>query len=264
MNAPASPRRQTAIVTGAAGGIGLAVCRLLAQQGFGLFMVDLNADAVTAAAKALAAAGATAHAYAADATRSDQVSAAVAGAAQRFGTIDALVNVAGGSGPKGIRDIELIDDATWDFVVDLNLKSAFLFARAVVPLMRAQKYGRIVSTSSSFAWGRKGPVTTQGARLAYAAANAGIHGLTAQLAKDVAEHGITVNVVVPGLTLGEPGSRIRTKFENLDAAGLDVALRELPMKRPAEAHEVAAAVGFLVSEGASYVSGIALPVVGAL
>jgi NAD(P)-dependent dehydrogenase (short-subunit alcohol dehydrogenase family) len=107
-------------------------------------------------------------------------------------------------------------------------------------------------------------VTTQGTRLAYAAAKAGIIGFGAQLSKDVADCGITVNTVVPALTLGEPGSRIRSRFENLPEAARNTVLSELPMRRPAEAHEVAAAIGFLASEGASYVSGIALPVDGAI
>jgi NAD(P)-dependent dehydrogenase (short-subunit alcohol dehydrogenase family) len=163
-----------------------------------------------------------------------------------------------------VRDIEGIDDSDWNFVIDLNLKSVFLFCRAVMPHMRAQRYGRIVNTSSSYSRGRKGPVTTQGTRLAYAAAKAGIIGFGAQLSKDVADCGITVNTVVPALTLGEPGSRIRSRFEKLPDAARNTVLSELPMGRPAESYEVAAAIGFLASESASYVSGIALPVDGAL
>lgn len=262
MTAAETQPARCAIVTGAAGGIGLAVSRQLRGDGWRVFMVDLDPK-VDAAARELDPSGQNVRAHVADASETEQVARAVE-AARELGRIDALVNVAGGSGPKPVRDIEQIEDADWDFVIKLNLKSTFLFCRAVMPFMRAQRYGRIVNTSSSFSRGRKGPVTTQGTRLPYAAAKAGLIGFTAQLAKDVAEHGITVNVVVPGLTLGEPGSRIRTRFEKLDAAGRDVQMRDLPMNRPAEAHEVAAAVGFLVSEGASYVSGIALPVDGAL
>ena len=252
-----------AIVTGAAGGIGLAAARQLASQGFPVFLVDRDEAGLQTALENVRAAGATATACVADVTSAEQVNAAVKAAAE-WGRINALVNVAGGSGPKPVRDIEGIDDTDWDFVINLNLKSVFLCCRAVVPHMRAQRYGRIVNTSSSYSRGRKGPVTTQGIRLAYAAAKAGIIGFGAQLAKDVADCGITVNTVVPALTLGEPGSRIRSRFEKLPDAARNAVLSELPMGRPAEAYEVAAAIGFLASESASHVSGIALPVDGAL
>ena len=252
-----------AIVTGAAGGIGFAAAKQLASQGFSVFMVDLDESGLRAARDQVQAAGGTAIGHVADVSSTEQVNAAVK-AAIGCGRVNALVNVAGGSGPKPVRDIEGIDDSDWDFVVNLNLKSVFLFCRAVMPHMRAQRYGRIVNTSSSYARGRKGPVTTQGTRLAYAAAKAGIIGLGAQLAKDVAECGITVNTVVPALTLGEEGSRIRSRFQKLPDAARNAVLSELPFGRPAEAYEVAAAIGFLASEGASYVSGIALPVDGAI
>ena len=252
-----------AIVTGAAGGIGYAAAKQLASQGFSVFMVDLDEAELRRACEQVQATGATAVAHVADVSSTAQVNAAVE-AALACGRLNALVNVAGGSGPKPVRDIEGIDDSDWDFVIDLNLKSVFLFCRAVMPHMRAQRYGRIVNTSSSYARGRKGPVTTQGTRLAYAAAKAGIIGFGAQLAKDVADCGITVNTVVPALTLGEAGSRIRARFEKLPDAARNNVLSELPMGRPAEAHEVAAAIGFLASESASYVSGIALPVDGAI
>lgn len=252
-----------AIVTGAAGGIGLAAARQLAIQGFSVFMIDRDEPGLQAALAQVKAAGGTATMYVCDVTSTGQVNAAVKAAAL-FGRINALVNVAGGSGPKPVRDIEGIDDSDWDSVIELNLKSVFLFCRAVMPYMRAQRYGRIVNTSSSYSRGRKGPVTTQGTRLAYAAAKAGIIGFGAQLSKDVADCGITVNTVVPALTLGEPGSRIRSRFEKLPEAARNSVLSELPMGRPAEAYEVAAAIGFLASESASYVSGIALPVDGAI
>jgi len=252
-----------AIVTGAAGGIGLAAARQLASQGFSIFMVDRDEAGLQTALKDVTAGGGKAIAHPADVTSTEHVNAAVKAASQ-WGRINAIVNVAGGSGPKPVRDIEGIDDSDWNFVIDLNLKSVFLFCRAVMPHMRAQRYGRIVNTSSSYSRGRKGPVTTQGTRLAYAAAKAGIIGFGAQLSKDVADCGITVNTVVPALTLGEPGSRIRSRFEKLPDAARNTVLSELPMGRPAESYEVAAAIGFLASESASYVSGIALPVDGAL
>ena len=263
MNAIKKGDSGCAIVTGAAGGIGLAAARQLVSQGFSVFLVDRDEGGLQAALKDVTAGGGNAIAHVADVTSTQQVNEAVKAAAG-WGRINALVNVAGGSGPKPVRDIEGIDDTDWDFVINLNLKSVFLFCRATVPYMRAQRYGRIVNTSSSYSRGRKGPVTTQGTRLAYAAAKAGIIGFGAQLSKDVADCGITVNTVVPALTMGEPGSRILERFQKLPDAVRNTVLSELPMGRPGEAYEVAAAIGFLASESASYVSGIALPVDGAL
>jgi NAD(P)-dependent dehydrogenase (short-subunit alcohol dehydrogenase family) len=257
---PAEPR--WAFVTGAAGGIGAAVCRRLAAQGMAVFLTDLDAAPLEDLAARLRDSGARAAWRVADATDAAQVAAAVA-EAERLGPIDALVNIAGGSGPTPVRAIEEMDEARWRAVLDLNLTSAFLCCRAVVPGMRARRYGRVVNLSSTVARGRKGPVTTQGARLAYAAAKAALLGFTAQLAKDEAPHGITVNAVMPALILAEQGSRIRARFDALPEEARAAMLRDLPMGRAGEAHEVAAVIGFLCSEAASYVSGVALPVDGA-
>jgi NAD(P)-dependent dehydrogenase (short-subunit alcohol dehydrogenase family) len=254
---------RAAIVTGAAGGIGAATTRRLIAAGFRVFMVDVAGERLRDLAGQLRGEGGAMEAYEADATVAAQVEDAVARARVAFGRIDALVNVAGGSGPGKMRDIEEIDDALWREVLDLNLTSAFLFSRAVMPAMRAQRYGRIVNFSSIVARGRKGPVTTAGVRLAYATAKAAIEGFTAQLAKDVAGEGITVNCLLPALILAEQGSRIRQRFENLDPTLRAAMLAELPAGRPGDADEVAAAVAFLVSEEASYVNGVALPIDGA-
>src|SRR3970040_2660204 len=118
-----------AIVTGAAGGIGLAAARQLASQGFSVFLVDRDEAGLQTALENLKAAGANATACVADVTSTEQVTAAVKAAAE-WGRINALVNVAGGSGPKRVRDIEGIDDTDWDFVINLNLKRVVLFCAA--------------------------------------------------------------------------------------------------------------------------------------
>jgi NAD(P)-dependent dehydrogenase (short-subunit alcohol dehydrogenase family) len=251
-----------AIVTGAAGGIGMAVCRQLASQGFSLLMLDLQEGPLAAAAERMRETGARAEIMPGDATDAALAKAAAA-KTESLGRVDVLVNVAGGSGPRPIRTIEDMDDDLWDHVIDLNLKSAFLFSRAVVPAMRTRRYGRIVNFSSTNARGRKGPVTTQGARLAYATSKAAIIGFTAQLAKDEAANGITVNCLMPALILGEQGSRIRQRYEALPADARHAMVADIPAGRAGEAHEVASVVGFLCTEGASFVNGVALPVDGA-
>jgi len=252
-----------AIVTGAAGGIGAAVCRQLARQGLSALMLDLQSAPLIAAAKRVREEGGEVETLAADATAPGTEERAVARIEALGGALAALVNLAGGSGPEPVRSVEAMSDAAWEQVMALNLTSAFRFCCAAVPAMRARGYGRIVNCSSTAARGRKGPVTTQGARLTYATAKAALLGFTAQLAKDEAAHGITVNALMPALILAEQGSRIRARFEALPTEAREAMLRDLPMGRAGEAQEVAAVVGFLCSEAASYVSGVALPVDGA-
>lgn len=250
-----------AVVTGAAGGIGVAVCLQLAAQGFAVLMLDLQEGPLAAAADRVRAMGGKAETMLADAMDPAAPGAALT-RAEALGRVDALVNLAGGSGQRPIRSIEEMEDALWDHIMALNVTSAFRFSRAFVPGMRARGHGRIVNISSTLARGRKGPVTTHGARLAYSTAKAALLGLTAQLAKDEAAHGITVNAVMPSLILAEQGSRIRDRFEALPPEQKAGMLRDFPTGRAGEAHEVAAAIGFLCSDAASYITGIGMPVDG--
>ena len=129
--------------------------------------------------------------------------------------------------------------------------------------MRKRRRGRIVVFSSVIADGEKGPLTTVTGRLPYATAKAALLGFTSQLAKDLAEFGITVNALMPGLILGEQGTRIRDKFDNLAPEQQKALLGGYPGGRPGTGDEVAAAVEYLLSEAAAFTSGIALPVDGA-
>lgn len=255
--------RRAAIVTGGAGGIGQATIRRLIAGNTDVLMVDVSQAALDAAAAEFAAAPARVVPCRADAVDPAQVQAAVDMAQRSFGRIDILVNLAGGAGPVPAREIDALDIAVWDNVMALNVRSTFLFCRAVVPLMRANGWGRIVNFSSTIARGEKGPLTTVTARLPYATAKAALLGLTAQLAKDVAAEGITVNALLPGLILSGPDTRIRRRFEKLPDHLRQGMIDAWPTGRPGEADEVAAVVAFLVSEAASYVSGVGLPVDGA-
>ncbi len=254
---------RTAIITGGAGDIGFATARRLAAAGVGICLVDLDESKLVAAAESLLGLGAKVIHATADVTDPVAVESFAAKALEAFGRVDILVNVAGGAGPRNLHQIDEIGIDDWDSVVVLNLRSTFLCCRAVVPHMRRQAYGRIVNTSSTIARGKTGPVGTAGARLPYAAAKAGILGLTAQLAKDVGEFGITVNAVMPWLTLGEKNSRIRNRYEALTPEARDRLVAQSPLRRPAASDEVAAVIAFLASEDAGYVSGTGLPVDGA-
>jgi NAD(P)-dependent dehydrogenase (short-subunit alcohol dehydrogenase family) len=254
---------RTAIVTGGAGGIGKSTVRRLLDGGLSVFVVDADQGSLDTILAEFGTVSGRLDGCRADMVDERQAMEAVNRAAERFGSLYALVHVVGGAGPKRALDIEDFQLREWTHVIDLNLTSAFLAARAVVPLMRKQRAGRIVLFSSIIADGEKGPLTTVTGRLPYATAKAALLGFTAQLAKDLAEWGITVNALMPGLILGEQGTRIRDKFDNLAPEQRAALLSGYPAGKPGTGDHVAAAVEFLLSEPAGFISGVALPVDGA-
>ena len=253
----------TAIVTGGAGGIGKATVRRLLDRGMSVFIIDADERSLDSVLTEFSDGSGRLDGCRADVLDEHQVVQAVNRAVERFGGLYALVHIAGGAGPKRARDIEDFQLHEWSHVIDLNLTSAFLAARAAVPLMRKQRRGRIVVFSSVIADGEKGPLTTVTGRLPYATAKAALLGFASQLAKDLAEFGITVNALMPGLILGEQGTRIRDKFDNLAPEQQKALLGGYPGGRPGTGDEIAAAVEYLLSDAAGFTSGIALPVDGA-
>ncbi len=251
------------IVTGGAGGIGKSTVRRLLDSGHAVFAIDANQGALDALKSEFTASADRLDVCHADVTDERQVVDAVKRADNRFGSLYALVHIAGGAGPKRARDIEEFDLKDWSHVIDLNLTSAFLAARAVVPLLRRQRRGRIVLFSSIIADGEKGPLTTVTGRLPYATAKAALLGFTSQLAKDLAEWGVTVNALMPGLILGEQGTRIRDRFDRLQPEERAALLGGYPAGKPGSGDDIAAVVDFLLSDSAGFISGVALPVDGA-
>lgn len=251
---------RAAIVTAGAGGIGLATVERLLARGMNVMLVDLDQTQAALAEERFSSK--RLEILISDVTNENAVSDVVDRTASRFGRIDALVHVAGGAGPKRVYEIETIEPDTWDLVINLNVRSAYLYCKAVMPFMREQNYGRIITISSTLARGEKGPPATVAARLPYATAKSALIGFTSQLAKDVGSDGITVNTILPGLILGEKGTRIRSKFEALPEEQRSSILAGYPMGRAGETTEVAALIDFLISEGASYITGTAIPVDG--
>ena len=172
------------------------------------------------------------------------------------------MNCAGGSGLKGIKDIEDLSDEIWDAVLDSNLRATFLLCRAVAPAMRRNNFGRIVNFSSNVTRGVSGPLGTVGARLAYCAAKGGIEAFTRQLARDLGPAGITVNAIVPGFILTETGARVRQKYDELDTSAQELLRRNASTGSPGRPEDIAEAVAFLASDAASRINGVLLTVGG--
>lgn len=233
---------QTVIVTGAGRGIGFEVSSGFAQMGAHVYMVDMDADAVEAAAKE---AGGTA--AVADVSSSEDVERVVAEAIEETGRIDAVFNNAG-----LLRDKVLwkLSDEDWDVVVDVSLGGTFKFTRACVPHMRERGYGRFVNVTSYT--GLRGNV----GQAAYAAAKAGVIGFTKTAAKELGRFGITSNVISPNAKTRMVESIPEEHRKELEA--------QIPLGRFGETTEMVDAVLFLASPAAGYITGTVLPVDGGI
>jgi len=234
-----------AIVTGAARGIGAATAAALASEGRPVLInYRSDADGAAAVCERIEASGGRAHAYAADITDPDQVDGLFAAAEAELGPVAVLVNNAGmradGLAPQIGRD-------DWSAVIDTNLSAAFhTTRRALRPMLRA-RFGRIVNIASIVG------IRANAGQANYAAAKAGLVGMTKTIAVEVARRGITVNAVAPGL--------VETRLTEGIGNGLVDAI---PARRVGTAEEVAACVRFLASEEAAYVTGTVLTVDGGL
>jgi NAD(P)-dependent dehydrogenase (short-subunit alcohol dehydrogenase family) len=252
---------RSVVVTGGCGMMGRATVEHLTATGCDVLAVDIDLAGLRALEETPRDRGRVLT-FVADVTDPGQVTAAIEKALGSFGTIDGLVNIAGGAGPTEAYEIESIAPEVWDHVIALNITSTFLFCRAVVPLMRRQRFGRVVVLSSIASRGSKGPPTTVTARLPYATAKAALIGFTAQLAKDVAADGITVNALAPGLIMGDAGTRIRDRFDRLSNQARSGMLDAIPVGRSGTGEDVAALISFLLSDGAAFITGATIPIDG--
>ena len=241
--------KKVVIVTGAAKGIGAAIAESCVREGARVAALDLDATGAEAVAKALRDREADALALRCDVTRAPDIAAALEAVLARWGRVDVLVNNAGGFAV--IRDTEDIAEAEWEAIMASNLTSVFLFSKAVLPIMKRQRYGRIVNLASVV--GRAGAVRVTSH---YAAAKAGVIGFTRHLALEVGADGITVNAVAPGTTATERVLKARTPEETARVAAA------IPVRRLGEPREIADAVVFLASDAAAFINGATLDVNG--
>lgn len=248
---PDSPPR-VAVVTGAGRGIGAAVARRLADDGFAVGLIDLDEAGAKAGADAINAAGGKAAGLAADISDADEVERVVGEVADTLGPPTVLVNNAGIT-----RDNLLfkMSESDWDSVMGVHLRGAFLMSRAVQKHMTEQRWGRIVSLSSTSALGNRGQAN-------YSTAKAGLQGFTKTLAVELGKFGVTANAIAPGFIATDmtaaTAERLGVSFDDFKAARAE----EIPVHRVGEPEDIAHTVSFLVSEGAGFVSGQVIYVAG--
>lgn len=244
--------RRTAIVTGAARGIGAATAIRLAKDGNAVAVLDLDEASCAETVSAITSAGGRAIGVAVDVNSPEGVDAAVAQVTAKLGAPTILVNNAGIIRDNLIFKMPLED---WDAVMNVHLRGAFLMTKAVQAHMTAAKYGRIVNLSSTSAQGNRGQAN-------YSAAKAGVQGFTKTLALELGPFCVTANAVAPGFIATDmtraTAERMKIPFEEF----LISASTQIPVGRVGQPEDIAATISFLASEEAGFVSGQIIYVAG--
>lgn len=242
---------RVAIITGACGGLGLAISKAMLDEGAAVVLTDVSDKMMQEGDAALAKDYKGRYKICMlDVTSGVQTKALMSEIDKEFGRIDILVNLAGGSlfTPKKLEEIEEIH---WDKVINVNLKGTFLCSQAVVPYMQKNKYGKIINVSSI--GGRTASIVTG---VAYAAAKGGVIAFTRRLAMEVGGSGINVNAIAPGTVLS--GERMINLWNELNDAQKGEVLSSIPLGRLSTAEEQASVVVFLASDDSAYITGVVI------
>ena len=247
------------LITGAAGSIGKGIAEKFLSNGARVFITDLDRDNLLKVEKEMQEKTYDCHALAADIRKHEQVKAVIQKTIDAFGgNIDVLVNVAGIMAQAPIEDI---DEKEWDLVFDVNCKGTFFFIKEVVPIMKKQKSGKIINFSS------KSGKTGSALLSHYSSAKAAIIGFTQALAFELADFGINVNCLCPGITenTGVWDTASSGYINNLGLSRDDVVKKftsKVPLKRLARISDIVEVTYFMASKGADYMTGQAINVTG--
>ncbi|WP_254536996.1 SDR family NAD(P)-dependent oxidoreductase [Halomarina litorea] len=240
---------KSAVITGAGAGMGRATAELFAERGASVTVVDLDAEAAEETVERIESAGGDAIAVAADVSDAEAVEGFVAEAVETWGGLDVLHNNAGV--PMASTPVEDVDEGTWDRVLDVNLKSAFLGTKCAVPHLRESEDGVVLNTASTSG------IRPRTGLSAYAASKGGMITLTKQLASELAGDGVRVNAICPVATDTEMLPEFTSEGLSMD----DIA-DTIPLGRLADPMDIAQAAAFLASDEASMITGTALEVDG--
>ena len=254
MTEPYNFSGRTALVTGAAHGIGRGICEAFAARGATVWACDLREDELAETVRRCRSRGGRAEGRTVDVTDAGAVQA-LADEIGRTGGVDVFVHAAGGVQWQVGKPIEGVTLEEWRRIVAANLDGAFLFVRALAPAMKTRGWGRIVTISSG-----AGRSYSQTGIQAYASAKAGLIGFTRQIARELGAFGITANSVAPGFVLSNPSSI--KQWEAMGEAGQQGFFNALAVKRLGTPEDIAHAVLFFASEQASYVTGQTISVDG--
>jgi 3-oxoacyl-[acyl-carrier protein] reductase len=237
-----------AFVTGASQGIGRACALRLAKEGAVVALAARNQEKLNEVVSQIRAAGGQATAFALDVVDEEQLKSNTKAAINQLGKVDILVNNAGITRDQLVMRMKRAD---WDAVLQTNLTSAYLAIQQVIPSMLKQRWGRIINITSVFGQ------TGQAGQANYAASKAGLIGLTMAIAREVGSRNITCNAVAPGFIETAMTDALGDEFKQ-------TAVQQIPLGRVGSTDDVAAAVAFLASDDASYITGHVLSVNGGM
>ena len=238
---------RTAVVTGAGRGLGEAIALRLAAEGAAIVVNDLDAATAQGTADEIAGRGGRAVSHPGSVTEEAFVRELMAHALEAFGSLDVLVNNAGITRDKLLRDMSAED---WDAVLNLNLRATFLCCKYATPTMVSKGWGRVINMSSRAHLGNKGQVN-------YSASKAGVIGLTRSLSLELGKFGVTANCIAPGI-IATPGVTSLPHYDRL----VERVAPTLPIPRLGRPEDVAGVAAFLASDDAAYITGETIHVSG--